>query len=204
MSILARTLAILSALVIAAIAIGFVGLLWYRPSTDVGTDMLRISAAIDASDTGKWIATGIAVAVILYAVAGVLAAAWPRERLIELRAGEHESVRIAPSTLEHQLEDVVREAGQVREARVEAHADGDRSVALDLEVVIPPQAEVASVVADVQRRLATALASQYGISMSKKPRIEVRYMDRDRPPRGHRRFITGIGGRGREAPSEQQ
>jgi hypothetical protein len=189
MSVLARALALISALLVAAAAGAFIWLLWVRPSFDVTTEMFQLAADMSATDSGRWIATGAASALIVYALSSILATTWPRQRLIELRAGDHESVRISPSALERQLEDIVRGAGQVRDARVEVHREGDRSVALDLSVAIPPQSEVASVVADIQRRLATSLAAQYGISMTKKPKIEVRYTDREERPRRHRRLL---------------
>jgi len=189
MSVLARGLAFISALFIAAAAGAFIWLLWVRPSFELNTEVFAVATDMSATDSGRWIATGIATGLIVYALGSILATTWPRQRLIELRAGDHESVRISPSALEHQLEEVVRGAGQVRDAKVAVHREGDRSVALDLAVAIPPQAEVASVVADIQRRLATSLAAQYGISMSKKPKIEVRYTDREERPRRHRRLL---------------
>jgi len=189
MSYLARGLAFLSGLIIAAAAGAFIWMLWNRPLLEFGDPTFRFSGEIVASESSKWIATGVAGLLLFYACSTLVAAVWPnRKRFIELRAGDHESVRIAPATLEHQLADVVREAGQVRDARVEARRSGDRSVALDVEVAIPPHVEVAAVVADVQRRLATALATQYGISMAQKPRIQVRYLDRE-PQRRHRGFM---------------
>lgn len=188
MSLIGRVLALVSALLLLSVVLGGVWLLWGPGSLEYADKGVDLSLLLTMDTVARLVATVALVFVGLMAVSALLASVRgpSRPRLIELYAGEHESVLIAPAELERQLETVARDAERVYQAKAQVHPAGNRSVAVDMALDVEPEAELSTVVADVQERMATALAARYGISFERKPRIEVHYArDRD-DRRGHR------------------
>jgi len=188
MSLSGRVLALVTALLLLSIVLGGFWLLWGPGSLEYADKRVDVSLLVTMDTVARLVATGALVLVGLMAVATLLASVRgpSRPRLIELHAGDHESVLIAPAELERQLETVARDAERVYQAKAQVHPAGDRSVSVDMALDVEPGAELSTLVADVQERMATALAARYGISFDRKPRIEVHYArDRD-DRRGHR------------------
>ena len=187
MSVIGRVLTVVSALLLLSIVLGGVWLLWGPGSLEYANSGVDMSLLVTMDTVARLVATAALSLVGLLAVSALLASVRgpSRPRLIELYAGDHESVLVAPVELERQLETVARDAERVYEAKAQVHPAGNRSVSVDIALDVEPEAELSVVVADVQERMATALAARYGISFERKPRIQVHYA-RDRDDRRHR------------------
>ena len=98
-----------------------------------------------------------------------------RPRLIELATGEHQSVLVAPDELQRQVEASATEAERVEEAHATVHGTRGRTLAVDLAITVDPDSEIRRVISDVQERVAVGLSSRYGVTLRRKPNIEVRY-----------------------------
>lgn len=194
MSIIGRLITGILALLVLALVAAALAIGWLGGTAGVARGGVELSVSVTADSSGR-LAAGIVVmlAGVTSLIALVLAFRRPSPpRLIELHAGEHESVLIAPSELERQLETVARDAALVSSARAEVQPAGDRSVSVDLTLDVEPDAEVGAVVTDVQQRIAAALAARYGIALNRTPRIQVRYAgDRDTRRREHPQTRTG-------------
>ena len=188
MSIIGRILGAVIGLVLvagAAVALWVLGAPQPVAGSIAGTDL---SVEITMSETARWAITG-GLAVLELLAIGMLVASLrgrSRPRVIELATGDNQSVLIAPSELERQVEQAALDADLVSEAHADVRAAGQHSVAVNLEIEVDPDAELKQVVADVQQRIASSLSSKYGAEMQGAPKIEVRYA-REHSNRSQRR-----------------
>jgi hypothetical protein len=180
-----RVSTLLLALVVMAATGVFLGFLWTGQEFAAGRpDLLLLSATMESTETGRWIATGIAAVVLLIAVSAVVASWATRRHLISVRSGENrESMLVPTEALAHHVADAALGAEHVESARASVTPDGAGSVAIALDLRIDEDAEAGAVVSAVDRRVASALEARYGIRMSRKPNVEVRHVAR-RHPRG--------------------
>jgi uncharacterized DUF497 family protein len=180
-----RIATLLLALVVMAATGVFLGFLWTGQEFAAGRpDLLLLSATMESTETGRWIATGIAAVVLLIAVSAVVASWATRRHLISVRSGENREARRVPTeALAHHVADAALGAEHVESARASVTPDGAGSVAIALDLRIDEDAEAGAVVSAVDRRVASALEVRYGIRMSRKPNVEVRHVAR-RHPRG--------------------
>jgi hypothetical protein len=193
MSIVGRILGVVVGVVLAAGAGLALWLLWAPQPVDATIGSSALSVAITMSERARWAATGALALAELLAL-GMLFASMrgrSRPRVIELATGEHQSVLVAPSELERQVEQAALDADLVSEAHARVQPVGQRSVAVDLSLEVEPEAELKRVVDDVQQRIATSLSSRYGAEMQGAPKIEVRYA-RERSDRSRRRHSTTV------------
>jgi len=193
MSIIRRILGVVVGIVLAAGAGLALWLLWAPQPVDATISGSALSVAITMSENARWAATGALALVELLAL-GILFASMrgrSRPRVIELATGEHQSVLVAPSELERQVEQAALESDLVSEAHAKVESAGQRSVAVEVSLEVEPEAELKSVVDDVQQRIATSLSSRYGAEMQGAPKIEVRYA-RERSDRSRRRHNPAV------------
>lgn len=177
MSIIGRILGVMIGLVLVAGAALALWVLWAPQPVAGSLAGTALSVEITMNEVARWAVTGGLALLELLALGMLVASLRGRSqpRLIELATGDHQSVLIAPSELERQVEQAALEADLVSDAHADVRAAGERSVAVNLEIEVDQDAELKHVVDDVQQRIASSLSSHYGAEMQGAPKIEVRY-----------------------------
>lgn len=170
-----RIVPLVLALPLLALAAAFVALLWGEGAFDLGrASTFSMSGQVEGTDQAKWIATVIAGAVGLAALALGLLGWWPARRTVDLRGAADEQIRVPIAALEESAEMDARAVSRVEDAdaTVRYHKD---SITLSMRLTAQPDTEVRPLVEQVADRVMNGLIRRYGVTLAQRPNIEIRY-----------------------------
>lgn len=170
-----RVIALLLALPVVTLAGVFVALVWSERALDIGNaTTFNMSVQLTGSDEGRWIAMVIAGGIGLLALVLAGLEWWPSRGRIELKGASDETIRLPIAALEAAVERDARDVPRIEgaEATVERRDEG---IAVSLRLTAQPDAEVRSLIDEVADRIASGLARRYGLELTQRPDIEMRY-----------------------------
>lgn len=170
-----RLIALLLALPVMTLAGAFVALVWMDRALDIGSaTTFNMSAQVTGSDEGRWIATVIAAGVGVLALVLLALEWWPSRGRIELKGANDETIRLPLAALEASIESDARDVPRVDDAEA-AVQQRNEGIAVSLRLTAPPDAEVRSLIDEVTERISSGLTRRYGLDLTQRPDIEMRY-----------------------------
>lgn len=157
------------ALFLAALAVA----LWLQ-GRDVAGWNLPATTMSDSTRLPLAVAAGLLAALMLVIAIVMIAPRRRRSAMIALNASDGGAVIIPAANVEQTVAEDVSGLQAVSEASARASQE-KAGIAVDLAVVLRPDAELPATVDQIAARVDAALVKRYGTTMARKPRIEVRY-----------------------------
>lgn len=136
-----------------------------------------VPSMVMSDSTRLVIGVGAAVLAVL-ALGLAVVAVLPRRgaRMLALQTSDGGSITLPARDVARRIAEDVRSLAAVEQASAGVHMEKD-GVAVDLALVLQPEAELPATVDAVTSRVTDALSRRYGASLSGKPRIRVRYAE---------------------------
>jgi len=134
------------------------------------------------TDTGKLIVTLAAASTAILALLVVILEFAPEDEIKELRVEQAGATTIIPAdALRMRLEEALRALPGVADARTRVWTR-DRGVAARIELVVPPQTNVANLTQEAVRVVVDAVQTDLGLPVSGVPTVKVRFNHDAAPP----------------------
>lgn len=179
MRTLSRILLALYSLVLILACAGLGVLAWNEDQKlDANVGDVNVQGFIDASDPAKWAFTGILAAVGVVGVLTFLVAVAAGRRVsggtLRLRQAEGGYVEVRAAGLETLLAEELQRLPDVRAARPHVRVSGG-VVTTELDLVIEPSANIATVTNATAETIARVLREDVGVKDVRRPSVRIRY-----------------------------
>ena len=190
MNAVRRILLVFYSLLLLAAAGGLIALAWNQDrKLDLEAGDFNLEAFIEASNTAKWIVTGILAAVVLFGLLSLLIAVLRSSRAASagtlcMRQADGGTVVVTAAAIESLLRDELEQLPEVRRVAPTVRVSSAGIVDTILDATIEPSASIAHATRVLGDGVAAVLKDQVGVTSVRRPLIHISYDELSARPVG--------------------